>query len=689
MSFETAFKNIDDKLRKESGCATELDYIEQTSWLLFLKYINDYEIDLEKKAKLSGNEYTPILEKEFSWYGWAKVVGDDGKIDINKEVTGDDLIDFVNNKLFVYLQKFKTSAEDANTIHYKIGEIFSELKNKITDGYILRDIIDQVEQLKFQTSENKHELSALYEEKIKNMGNAGRNGGEYYTPRPLVQAIVKIINPKIGETVYDGACGSAGFLCEAYDHLRTSKDLSADEFKILQKNTLFGKEKKSLAYIIGIMNMILHGVEAPNIIHTNTLTEDIMQIQDKQRYNVILANPPFGGKEQDQVLQNFPIRTLETAYLFLEHFIKILKKGGRCGVVIKNTFLSNTDNAAIALRKELLKECNLFAVLDCPGGTFQGTGVMTVVLFFEKGKPTENIWYYQLNLDRNLGKTNPLNMKDLEEFINLSNSQSESKNSWTIKVSDLNEETYDLSVNNPNIKEEIDERTPQEIIEEIELLDIQTSKSLESLKDLVSVSNNTVTYKTYKLEDVCKIINGGTPKSNVKNYWNGSIKWLTPTDMGKLSSQFVANTERKITIDGLNNSSAKLIPAQSVILSCRAPIGHVFINEVEMSFNQGCKGLIPTNKIIVEYLYYFIFSSKKLLKDLGTGTTFKEISSKTLANIDIQIPPISEQQKIVAKLHSTLNKLKDLNEVIRKFKENYDTLKSSLLRQEIHKENLK
>ena len=251
------------------------------------------------------------------------------------------------------------------------------------------------------------------------MGNAGRNGGEYYTPRPLIRAIVQVVKPKIGERIYDGACGSAGFLCESFDYLRSDKPNlhHQQDLKTLQTRTFYGKEKKSLAYVIAIMNMILHGIEAPNIIHTNTLTENLADIQEKDRYDVVLANPPFGGKERKEVQQNFPIRTGETAFLFLQHFIKMLKAGGRGGVVIKNTFLSNTDNASVSLRKLLLESCNLHTVLDCPGGTFQGAGVKTVVLFFEKGAPTRKIWFYQLDPGRNLGKTNPLNDDDLAEFV--------------------------------------------------------------------------------------------------------------------------------------------------------------------------------------------------------------------------------------------------------------------------------
>ncbi len=418
--FEQAFKNIDDVLWKEAGCTTELDYTEQTSWLLFLKYLDGLEQDKADRGRAGGQEvHLHPRQSPTAGKRWAAPKGKDGKLDHNKALTGDDLRDFVNQKLFPYLHGFKQKASGPNTIEYKIGEIFGEIKNKIQSGYNLREIIDHIDELRFRSQTEKHELSHLYEAKIKNMGNAGRNGGEYYTPRPLIRAIVQVVQAaRSARRIYDGAVGSAGFLCEVVRlPAKRKPKLTTKDLKTLQERTFYGKEKKSLAYVIAIMNMILHGIEAPNIIHTNTLTENLADIQEKDRYDVVLANPPFGGKERKEVQQNFPIRTGETAFLFLQHFIKMLKAGGRGGVVIKNTFLSNTDNASVSLRKLLLESCNLHTVLDCPGGTFQGAGVKTVVLFFEKGAPTRKVWFYQLDPGRNLGKTNPLNDDDLAEFV--------------------------------------------------------------------------------------------------------------------------------------------------------------------------------------------------------------------------------------------------------------------------------
>ena len=483
--FEQTFKNIADILWKDAGCSTELDYAEQSSWILFLKWLDDYEKEKETKASLENKQFKPVLDKEYQWSSWAIIKTKDGKVDFNKILTGPDLKKFVDDKLFPYLSSFRNKAENFDTLEYKIGEIFSELKNKLQDGYTLRDVINEVDNLEFKSSEQKHELSALYEEKIKNMGNAGRNGGEYYTPRPLIKSIIKVIDPKVGETVYDGAVGSAGFLVEAFEYIKQSKSLTASELEILQTKSFYGAEKKTLAYIIGIMNMILHGIESPNIIHQNTLETNIQEIQNKDRVDVILANPPFGGKEKANIQENFPIKTGETAYLFLQHFIKKLKVGGRCGVVIKNTFLSNTDNASIALRKQLLEECNLFAILDLPAGAFLGTGVKTVVLFFEKGKPTENLWFYQLNVGRNMGKTNSLNENDLVDFIKLVKEKSLSDNSWLVDKSKINQDILDISVQNPNVVEETDERTPGQIINEIEELDNKSSEIIKKIKKLI------------------------------------------------------------------------------------------------------------------------------------------------------------------------------------------------------------
>ena len=481
MQYESTFNAIDNILRNEAGCSTELDYIEQTSWLLFLKYLDDLDREREDKALLTGKDYKPILTGYMRWSQWAAPKKDDGTPDTVNAMTGPDLTQFVDSKLFPTLRKFQETAQSAKTLEYKIGEIFAELRNKITSGYNLREVINLIDQLHFQSAEDKHEMTVLYESKIAKMGNAGRNGGEYYTPRPLIRSIVRMVDPKIGESVYDPACGSAGFLCEAFTYM-SQKVKSTHDSKVLQEDTFFGKEKKPLPYIIATMNMIFHGLQAPNIIRGNTLAENLSQIQESDRKNVILANPPFGGAERGEVKQNFDINTSETAYMFMQHFIKMLKTGGRAGIVIKNTFLSNGD--AAALRTLLMQQCNLHTILDLPSGVFQGAGVKTVVLFFVKGTPTKKIWYYQLNPGRNLGKTNALNEEDLAEFERLYKTREDSENSWTIDVDSLGNDV-DLSVKNPNKVEEVDERTPSEIAESISALNSENQTLIDEIMEMV------------------------------------------------------------------------------------------------------------------------------------------------------------------------------------------------------------
>ena len=450
--YENAFNSIERELRNEAGIANELDYVEQISWVLFLKYLHDLEVERRDRAELSGESYTPLINPDFGWEDWAAPKTPEGKLDHNEALVGDDLIAAVDRELFPYLASFRQSAASPRTIEYKIGEIFTELRNKFRSGYILRDVLEIVDGLAFNTQAQRHELSELYESRIRRMGNAGRNGGEYYTPRPLIRAMVKIVDPKIGETVYDGAAGSAGFLCEAWEHMRRP-DLPASDYETLQRDTFFGQEKKSLAYIISIMNMVLHGIEAPNIVHTNTLNENVMDFQERDRHDIVLANPPFGG--------------------------------GRAAVVIKNTFLSNTDNASVALRRELLEACTLHTILDCPSGTFQGAGVKTVVLFFEKGAPTRDIWFYQLDPGRSLGKSNPLNDDDLAEFVGLQRTLAEGPQSWPVALADLDEDTLDLSVKNPHAPEEAPLCSPEEIIDDMLARDAETAEILENIRGIL------------------------------------------------------------------------------------------------------------------------------------------------------------------------------------------------------------
>jgi type I restriction enzyme M protein len=672
--FEQTFKNIDDILHKDAGCSSELDYVEQTSWILFLKYLDDLEKDKKTAAELSGKTHTNIIAPEYQWIKWAAPKGKDGKIDHHLILSGDDLSDFVNNKLFPYLKQFKNNAENPDTIEYKIGEIFSEIKNRVQSGYNLREIINRIDELKFRTHAEKHEMSHLYEDKIKNMGNAGRNGGEYYTPRPLIRTIIKVINPKIGETIYDAAAGSAGFLCEAFDYLINSKKISTTEFAILQKKTFYGKEKKSLAYILGTMNMILHGVEAPNILHTNTLSENLSEIREKNRHDIVLANPPFGGKERAEVQQNFPIKTGETASLFLQHFIKILKAGGRAGIVIKNTFLNNPDNATVSLRKQLIESCNLHTILILPSGTFSGAqGVKTVVLFFEKGISTKKIWYYQLNLGRNLGKTNPLNEKDLNDFVELQKNKADSINSWTIDVKNLDPNLIDLFVKNPKtIKKEII-RDPEFIQDEFRKTEIESQKIFNNIsKDLKNVFNNIdTTFPKQKIKDICLVIAGQSPEGK---YYNDKGVGL-PFYQGKkeFTNKFIG--EPKIWTSKVTKEAIK----GDILMSVRAPVGPVNFATEKCCIGRGLAAIRAGKKVDQNYLYYyFLKHENEIVGKEGIG--FNSINKNQIECLEVSLPPMKIQLQIVKTLDKLFLDIENLNTLQDKKVNNINELRKSVMK---------
>lgn len=481
---QSEFKRIDNILHEDAGTNGANDYMAQMSWILFLKYLDDLEDIRRQEAIFSGIAYDPLFKREFQWDSWAAPKKSDGSPDLTAQMTGDDLIEFVNQSLFPYLKEFKNSTQDPKSLLYKIGEVFGEVSNKVQSGRNLREVIDVIDTLEFKTQDELDDLSALYEDRLKLMGGAGRSG-EYYTPRPLIQTMIKAIDPGIGHTIYDGAAGSAGFLTEAYVHMR-EKATTPTELNFLKNDTFFGKNKKPEPYLLGTMNMILHGIESPNMIHTNTLTEDTHDIQEKDRFDYILANPPFGGSEHAEIQRNFDIKTTETANLFLQHFMKKLRVGGEAAIVIKNTFLTNESNGATgSIRQQLLQNFNLHTILDLPGGVFRTnttTGVKTVVLFIRKGEPTKEIFYYQLNPGRSLGKTNPLNVTDFTDFLEKYKSRDDSENSWSISIDTINKTTSDLGVKNPNKTESEALKAPKEILKEIHNIDAEVAKILADIE---------------------------------------------------------------------------------------------------------------------------------------------------------------------------------------------------------------
>ncbi|MFN8672541.1 MAG: class I SAM-dependent DNA methyltransferase [Candidatus Sericytochromatia bacterium] len=481
MTLQNKIDRITDILRRDDGISGAMHYTEQISWILFLKFLSDFEENKKDEAYLEGKNYTYILDEKHRWNNWACPKTEDGKIDLKTAKTGDDLRNYINNELFPYLKSFKDFVQDVKSVKYKIGGIFEFLDNRIASGHTLREILDIIDELNFQSQNDLFEMSMIYEKLLQGMGSDGGNSGEFYTPRAVIKAMVQVINPKIGQTVYDGAVGSGGFLVESYEYMKKQENISTAEWEKLQNDSLFGNEKTPLAYVMGVMNLILHGIESPNIYKQNSLTINIRDIQEKDRYDVILANPPFGGKEKSQIQQNFPVQSNATELLFLQHFMKSLKQGGKAGIIIPEGVLFQTNNAFKQVKQELLENFNVHTIVSLPSGVFLPySGVKTNIIFFERTGSTSDIWYYEVNPPYKLTKNKPILFEHFEEFLKLSDKKENSQNSWTVNVKDIKD--FDISAKNPNKVEDIEHMPPLEIVEKIKTNDEAITNLIDEIE---------------------------------------------------------------------------------------------------------------------------------------------------------------------------------------------------------------
>ena len=488
---ESKINRITDILRRDDGISGAMMYTEQISWILFLKFINDLEINKAEEAELDGKEYTYIIDEPYRWDVWACPKDAKGKLDLMNAQSGDDLLAFVNGELFPYLKGFKSITADVKSVKYKIGAIFEFIDNRIANGHTLREVLDIIDAMDFHSQADLFQLSVIYEKLLKDMGSDGGNSGEFYTPRPLIKTIVDVVDPQIGERIYDPAVGSCGFLIEAYNHIRYTdveanrqRELSTEQLKFLNEETFFGNEKTPLSYVMGVMNMILHGIESPNIAKANTLTKDIRGLEEKDRYDVILANPPFGGKEKEQIQQNFPIKSNATELLFLQHMMNHLKLEGRCGVVVPEGVLFQTNKAFASVKKELLDRFNVHTILSLPAGVFLPySGVKTNVLFFERKGSTKEIFYYELTPPYKLTKNKPLLYDHFKEFLEVYKERKITKNSWIVDVNDIKE--YDISAKNPNNVEVIEHKPPLELMESIKKNSIKIDQLMDEVKAIL------------------------------------------------------------------------------------------------------------------------------------------------------------------------------------------------------------
>ncbi len=459
----SAIKSARDIMRKDAGLSTDVDRIPQLSWILFLKCFDD----LEQRRMLLGGRHRDVIAAPYRWRDWAA--------DEDRGRTGDELLEFVNDDLFPHLRGLAGTGEgDQRDV---IAAIFRETYNRMLSGYLLRDVVNLVNRIDFNLSDDVHALSHLYESMLREMRDAAGTNGEFYTPRPVVRFMVERLAPQIGETVYDPAAGTCGFLVEAYEYMK-GQQRTVEDWQALQAATLYGTEKKPMPYLLGMMNLLLHGIEYPNLVRENTLSRPLREITDRQRHDVILTNPPFGGEEEAGIQANFPesTRTSETALLFLQFIMRNLRRsrgdvpGGRCAMVLPNGPLFATGVAA-RIKEDLLKHFNLHTIVRLPNGVFAPyTSIPTNLLFFQRDGPTKEIWYYELPLPegrKNYTKTKPLRDREFDACRALWDERPETEHSWRVPVAQVIENEYNLDVKNPSSQEALVYRPPQELVEAI------------------------------------------------------------------------------------------------------------------------------------------------------------------------------------------------------------------------------
>ncbi len=481
-------------LRQDDNTNSLLDYVEQISWLLFLKCFEEFEDKRRAEAEFEGRDYQPIITSKYQWSAWT---------DTKRRLTGRDLINFLGDNLFPYLRDLK-----GNSARSVIRGVFADAPSKmLKDGAILRDAIDAIEEIKFDTAEDVYTLSHLYESLLAKLGREGGFGGEFYTPRPVIEFIVQMVNPTLGETVYDPAMGSSGFLVESHSHMRASlgERILPKHDKQLQEETFYGQEKKALPYLMGCMNMILHGVFSSNLTRRNTLGDDVRKFTEKDRFDVILTNPPFGGTEHASVTSNFPYPSKATSITFLQHIMKKVRRGGRVGMVIDEGVLFKTnENAYMQTKKELLEQFNLWAIVSLPAGVFanavaSGTGPKTNLLFFNReldlvGNPvgTKEIWYYDAQaVGFSLTKAQrPIPENDLPDCLDQAKTRSISERSWIVQVEDIIKRNYDLSAVNPNARAAVKHLRPAAIAADIAAKEQRILEIMEEIQELLAPEGN-------------------------------------------------------------------------------------------------------------------------------------------------------------------------------------------------------
>ncbi|MGQ0602343.1 MAG: N-6 DNA methylase [Anaerolineales bacterium] len=494
-SLNSAVKTICDILRR-SNCAGALQYVPELTWILFLRILDETETREAETAQALGLDFTPSLVAPYRWQDWAAPFGSK-RVELQNAQLG-AFFGFVNGQLIPHLRNLKAQPE-ASPRQRVISELMSGVeKTRVDTERNFLDVLDRVDAINAATVDDTHifPLSQVYEGLLLKMGEKGNDGGQFFTPREVIRAMVEVVAPRVGDTIYDPCCGTGGFLAQSYEYIlakagadgSAEAELTPDQRETLKHRTFYGREKENLIYPIALANLILHGIDQPNLWHGNTLTGGETYgglFQDAPaQFSVILTNPPFGGKEGKEAQTLFAYKTGATQVLFLQHIIDKLARGGRCGIVLDEGVLFRTNETAfVQVKRKLLNECNVTAIVSLPGGVFTaaGAGVKTNLLFFTKGEPTEHIWYYDLS-DVKVTKKSPFTRDQLKAFFELYPTRGESERSWTVTREQLEAKNFDLKAVNPNAKAATDTRTPEELLDLIDVKGREVAEALAVLR---------------------------------------------------------------------------------------------------------------------------------------------------------------------------------------------------------------
>jgi type I restriction enzyme M protein len=625
-------------MRKDAGLSGDLDRIPQLSWILFLKAFDD----VESRREVTERDFRPAIHAPYRWRDWAA--------DPVNGRTGDELLRFVNDDLLPALRALRGSGErDPRDV---VAAVFKETFNRMLSGYLLRDVVDLVNKIDFASADDIHTMAHVYESMLREMRDAAGDAGEFYTPRPVIRLIAQQVGLKINDRILDPAAGTGGFLVEALEELRPQA-LTVERWRALQEN-LIGVEKKPMPYLLGTMNLLLHGVEQPRIRRDNALATPLNQLPASAKVDVVITNPPFGGEEEKGIESNFPeaTRTSETALLFLQFIQRVLKPGGRCGMVVPEGVLFG-DGVAARIKERLLAECNLHTIIRLPPGVFAPyTGITTNLIFFDKTGPTKEIWFYEHPLPdgrKNYTKTRPLQFEEFAPLQRWWARRVANQHAWRVPIGGLNE-NFNLDLRHPDHNKIAVRADARALTRDAAASARKAGELVASLQESVGAARDGRTWPHVSLRELVTVRGGGTPAKTNAAYWDGTIPWISPKDM-KVREIF--DSADHISAGATTETAAKLIDPGAVLIVVRGMIlahtAPTAVLRVPAAINQDMKALVPDERLSPEYLSLALWARNLELVALSERSTHgtRKLGTERLLDFAIPLPSREEQESVV------------------------------------------